>query len=91
MPPDFIGRLLKKAEGPGIMITSVVNENIGWLKLSSQDMAAINAKRTIEGKHPCKYFTPHNGWYYGFHAFGYGKSHESYWDVGQMLEQVLDL
>eukprot|EP00731_Ephydatia_muelleri_P000932 Em0001g932a len=45
--------------GPGIMITAFVNESIGWLKLSSQDMAAINAKRTIEGILPCKYFTAH--------------------------------
>ena len=28
MPPDFIGRLLIKGEGPGIMITAFVNENM---------------------------------------------------------------
>ena len=90
MPPDFIGRLLKKGEGPGIMITAFVNESIGWLKLSSQDMAAINAKRTIEGKPPCKYFTSHKGCYYGFHAFQYGKAREGYWDGDKMLEQVME-
>ncbi|KAL5466926.1 hypothetical protein EMCRGX_G031089 [Ephydatia muelleri] len=72
------------------MITAFVNESIGWLKLSSQDMAAINAKRTIEGKPPCKYFTAHKGCYYGFHAFQYGKAREGYWDGDKMLEQVME-
>ena len=90
MPPDFIGRLLKKGEGPGIMITAFVNESIGWLKLSSQDMAAINAKRTIEEILPCKYFIAHKGCYYGFHAFQYGKAREGYWDGDKMLEQVIE-
>ena len=66
MPPDFIGRLLIKGEGPGIMITEFVNESIGWLNLNSQDMAAINAKRTIEGKPPSKYFTVHKGCFMPF-------------------------
>ncbi|KAL5460159.1 hypothetical protein EMCRGX_G033587 [Ephydatia muelleri] len=38
MPPDFIGRLLKKVEGPGIMITAFVNESIGWLKKTWQPL-----------------------------------------------------
>ena len=59
--------------GPGIMITAFVNESIGWLKLSSQDMAAINAKRTIEGILPCKYFTAHKGCYYAFMPFSMAK------------------
>ena len=50
MAPDFIARLLKKGEGPGIMITAFVNESMEWLKLSNQDIAAFNAKRSIEGK-----------------------------------------
>ena len=78
MPPDFIGQLLKKGKGPRIMTTA------------NQDMAAINAKRCIEGRPPCKHITPHNVCYYmyGFHALEYGKAHEGYWDGYKMLELV---
>ena len=88
MPPDFVGRLLKKGEGPGIMITAFVNEQVGWLKLTRHDLHAINAKRAEEGKPPCKYFTDHNGYYYAFHAFEYGKARQGYWDGDKMIEQV---
>ena len=86
MPPHFIG----ERRGARYNDNSCVNESIGWLKLCYQAMAAINTKRTIEGK-PHASIHSSNGYYYGFHAFEYGKAREVYWDGDKMLEQMFEV
>ena len=59
--------------------------------MAEAEQPRYGSKRTIEGNPPCKYFTPHNGCYYNFHAFEYGKACEGYWNGDKILEQVLEV
>ena len=77
--------LRPKTEGSGLMISGFRSWEAGWLTISEEEKAILEAQlgRSL------KYFHAHgDGLYHSYHKFDYGKNREGYWDGEKMVYQV---
>ena len=88
-------KIRKKGEGVGIMACAFVSEQLGFLSISHEQLADINALRARANKGPLKYYTEHDGRIYpSLHLFEHGKDREGFWggdDMRDHTDELIDI
>jgi hypothetical protein len=90
---DFVGKIQKKGEGFGIMISGFIGSDEGWLSLTKAQKEEVEKYRARKGvtKPEIKHFQQYKDIFFSFHQFEYGKNREGYWDSEKMIEHSLEL
>ena len=88
-------KIRKKGEGVGIMTCAIVSEQLGFLSISHEQLADMNALRARANKGPLKYYTEHDGRIYpSLHLFEHGKDREGFWggdDMRDHTDELIDI
>ena len=85
-------KLRKKGEGQGVMASAFLSEQLGFISISPEQLAEINALRAQLQKPPLKYYIERDGRIYpSIHLFKFSKDKEGYWGGDDMLEHTSEL
>ena len=74
------------------MASAFLSEQLGFISISPEQLAEINALRAQLQKPPLKYYIKRDGRIYpSIHFFKFGKDKEGYWGGDDMLEHTSEL
>ena len=83
------GGIRKKGEGPGVMVSAFIIEELGFLSLSADEFECFKQRRAEAGKAPPKFFTEYQGRICpSVFLFEYGKNRDGYWSGDDMVMHI---
>jgi hypothetical protein len=75
-----------------VMASAFLSEQLGFISISSEQLAETNTLRAQLQKPPLKYYIERDGSIYPFvHLFKFSKDKEGYWGGDDMLEHTYEL
>ena len=85
------GGIKKKGEGPGVMVSGFLIEELGFLSLSAEEFEAFKQKQLREGKPEPTFYTTYQGRFYpSLYLFEFGKNRDGYWTGDDMLKHTAE-